>query len=372
MRMLRHCSAAFLGIVLVFHPTVARSITADRTCKIEASGEGCIYDLTANANGTLTVCTKAGKAGVRWRASAAQVTTAGAVSDVGSGSTTVCDGGVTRSVVSGVQYEVLVTYERPLPGTFPISAVVHIDGPFASVPSNRPLSIVELKSCVQIAETPAAVVGEESIACGALIKCRLDPATDTDSFKFMAAAGHAVDIRVTEMTDVSGCTKWALFAPNGQPVDDNAFFCEPHKATAPLIGAGNYTITVSNDASSIVDYVLSLQGISQSSQCDTPISYGNVKTGRLEVRGDSDTFSFVALTGQSVNIKVTESVAVAGCTAWVLYAPNGQRITDNTFFCEPDKTTSPLPADGTYTILTFNDAHSVVDYKVLVTKVGGP
>ena len=40
MRMLRYCSAAFLGMLLVLNPTVARSITADRTCKIEASGEG--------------------------------------------------------------------------------------------------------------------------------------------------------------------------------------------------------------------------------------------------------------------------------------------------------------------------------------------
>ena len=47
-------------------------------------------------------------------------------------------------------------------------------------------------------------------------------------------------------------------------------------------------------------------------------------------------------------------------------------IADNTFYCESNKSTYPLPAAGTYTLLVANDAHSVTDYKVLVTKVSGP
>src|SRR5439155_7075861 len=95
----------------------------------------------------------------------------------------------------------IVTYESPLPSlpvVFPTNVNVRFRYPDpatgVTVSTARPNFLVEVKSCRQIVESTAlAAVDEETIACGALVRCRLDPAADKDSFKFMAAAGNAVD-----------------------------------------------------------------------------------------------------------------------------------------------------------------------------------
>jgi hypothetical protein len=76
----------------------------DKVSTIEASGEGSIYDLKAASTGTLTVCTKPGRAGDRWRTTIGQVTSNGAMSAVGTGSTTSFTGCVSSSVTSGVSW----------------------------------------------------------------------------------------------------------------------------------------------------------------------------------------------------------------------------------------------------------------------------
>ena len=84
-----------------------------KSCQLGASGDGCVLDLRASANGTLQVCTKSRRNLDRWRASIAQTLVGGAVSAVGTGSATAFTGCVTRSVVAGSSYEVLVNYAAP-------------------------------------------------------------------------------------------------------------------------------------------------------------------------------------------------------------------------------------------------------------------
>jgi hypothetical protein len=96
----------------------------------------------ATGSGTLTVCTKAKKSGVSWRATIVQVLTSGAASSVGTGSTTACTGPVSRPVVGGVKYEVFVTYDNPLPppsGTFPTGVEVQLTGPVTVSPRSDPV-----------------------------------------------------------------------------------------------------------------------------------------------------------------------------------------------------------------------------------------
>jgi hypothetical protein len=364
--------SAFLLCVIICSPAVD-AVAEDKTCAIEASGEACIYDLKATRSGTLTACTTSEARGVRWRISIANANGSGIVSRVGNGIVTECTGVAQQNVIAGKSYEVIVSYEGPLPGTFPARAQVHLDGPVAKIPDQRPLSIVELQSCRQIQEDSAKALAtdEETIACGALIRCRLAPGADKDSFRFTAASGNAVNLRVTEdaEVDVAGCTNWDLYSPSGKLVAENWFWCGPG-AVSNLPEAGKYTILVSNTTNSVVDYILSFQGTSGSYQCGTPISYGTMKSGRLEVRGDTDTFSFVGLSGQTINIQVTETSESAGCTNWDLYQPNGKLLAENWFWC--GQKTVTLPANGTYTVMVSNSVNSVADYKILVTKVSGP
>jgi hypothetical protein len=163
-----------LGIVLLpalFMAQGAAAAPVVKPCQFGASGDGCIFDIRATASGTLTACTKAGRAGVRWRASAAQanipmsatpVNAPTVQSNVGTESTTTFTGCITRPVVAGTQYEVLVTYERPLPGTFPTSVDVQFTGP-VTVPNPRRRSggPEEIQSCRQMSERAIAAVDVE-------------------------------------------------------------------------------------------------------------------------------------------------------------------------------------------------------------------
>lgn len=77
--------------------SLSAQAAVDRKSSIEASGEGSIYDLKATAAGT--------------------------------GSTTTFTGCISRSVTRGAQYVVLVTWDRPLPGTLPATVTTRFTGP---------------------------------------------------------------------------------------------------------------------------------------------------------------------------------------------------------------------------------------------------
>ena len=89
-----------------------------KSCQGTPSANACIFDVRATASGTLKVCTRAERSGERWRATIAQVFTAGAASAVGSGSKTNWTGCISRKVVNGGNYEALITYEGPPAGSY--------------------------------------------------------------------------------------------------------------------------------------------------------------------------------------------------------------------------------------------------------------
>jgi hypothetical protein len=107
----------------------AEAQVVTRACGIGSAGDACIFDITARANGTLTVDTRAAAAGQRWRVAVAVAGANTITSGVGTGSTTSFTGRASISVVSGGRYEVVVFYERPLPSSFPTSVVVRFAGP---------------------------------------------------------------------------------------------------------------------------------------------------------------------------------------------------------------------------------------------------
>lgn len=322
------------------------ALTVQKTCTIEASGEGCIFDLNATGAGTLQICTKAGRVGDRWRATAVQVNTTGASSAVGNGSTGTFTGCASRSVTNGVSYEVLGTWERPLPGTFPATVTVQISGPFASVAGPRPLSFVEGgQGC------PA---DGSVISCGALFKCRFDSTADIDVFKFAGSANGAVSIKITGPSN----SLWTLFRSTG-----NVVATGKGEATLPL--TGDYTVQTSNTNNTIGDYWLSLEGISQAFQCGTPIAFGNVKNGNFDAPADTDTFQFVGLVNQVVSIKITGPSA----SLWQLFGPTGNFVATGVATATGQGT---LSASGTHTIQVSNANSLTGAYTLSLQKVGGP
>jgi hypothetical protein len=105
----------------------------------------------------------------------------------------------------------------------------------------------------------AAAVDVESVTCGVLMMCRLEPGGDTDAFTFTVPADRGtVSIKVAEVDKFSGgWTFWGLFGPTGQFITSSFGQAE----SGPLARAGTHTIIVSNGRNAIGDYTLSLQKI---------------------------------------------------------------------------------------------------------------
>lgn len=125
---------ALVGFVLALWQPAAYAVVVTKTCSFGAAGDACVFDLTATANGTLIVDTQASVTGQRWRATICQVLSPSCSSNVGTGTTSAFSGAATKAVVSGTQYIGAVTYDRPLPGSFPNSVTVRFNGP-VTVPS---------------------------------------------------------------------------------------------------------------------------------------------------------------------------------------------------------------------------------------------
>lgn len=331
------------------------------SCQLGASGDGCIFDLQGTATGTLIVCTKARVSGQRWRATAVQALVGGAASKVGTGSTSSWTGCASRAVVSGGRYEVLVNIEPPLPTSFPATVDVKFGGPVSLVsPAPRPRSTggsEEPQTCAQLTGRPEADV--ENIGCGALVQCRLDPAGDTDAFTFVVPAGGPNPAVVSINIAGASFTRWQLFGPSGNLIGSSYGQAE----SGPL-AAGTYRIVASNALNYVSQYGLSLHGVSQSSfNCGINMNYGDLKTGRLDIAGDTDAFRFTAASGDVASI----NIAGGSFTQWKLFGPTGNFITSSYGAGQA----GPLSA-GVHTIKVSNALNYVTNYTLSLQKVAGP
>ena len=343
--------------------SLSAQATVDRTSSIEASGEGSIYDMKATANGTLRVCTKPGRAGDRWRATIGHVI-GGAVSAVGTGSTTAFTGCISRSITSGAQYVVLITWERPLPGTFPAAVTVRFTG--ATDATNPPITGVNGQALSQLVSRPIRYVeGQsclEALNCGTLAWCKFEQPGDTDISTFTAPAGSVVSIKIAGPYG----TGWALYGP-GNPTPIKT--CGNGECLAgPLPTTGKYSILESNGYNYTGDYGLSLQGLSNAFRCAVPMKYGDLKIDAFEKPGDTDTFSFVVPAGQVASIKIAGPYG----TGWALYGPGSTTPTTPIKTCGNGECLTPVLKSGTYTILTSNGYNYTGSYTLSLQKVSGP
>lgn len=241
---------AFLGIIIAFCSSLAMGAPIIKSADLGTSGDGCIFDLVSTGDGTLLVSTKANTNGDFWRTVIIEVGTPGARGNVGNGSTTQYSGWVSRNVVSGKKYEVLIVYEAPIStGNFPAGVSVRFNGP-VTISGPRPTSgSPEGQTCMQSneIETSPLAVDVEGISCGTLITCKLDTPADTDSFTFTASQGDRVDIKVAG----PGGTYGELFDPSGNHMS----------RSDPLPANGQYTILVHNVFGDTGDYTISLQKV---------------------------------------------------------------------------------------------------------------
>ena len=341
---------SLLTSMLVSLPAQA---AVDRVSSIEASGEGSIYDLKATADGTLKVCTKPGRSGDRWRATIAQVNTNGAVSAVGSGSMAFT-GCISQLVTSGVQYLVLVTWDRPLPGTFPSTVTTRFTS--STDTTNPPVVQLNGGALASIVPRPRSFVaggygcpvdGSTILPGMLLTNCQFSPAGDTDTFKFAVSAIGAASIKICGPSNSNVCLRY----PSG-----GAYCSSGGTVRSYLSGSGIYTIETSTSSSQVGPYSLSLNGVSQEFQNGVPIAFGQTKTGTLDACADEDTFQFVCQANQTVSITLNGPSNIG----YRLFSPTGGSIT--TGKC----------GTGTHTILVSNDSGLTGAYSLTLTKLSVP
>lgn len=348
-------------VMLVLSAALSAQAAIDRPATIDASGEGAIFDVKATAAGTLRVGTKAGRVGDRWRATIVQANTTGGVSAVGIGSSTAFSGYISRAVAANVQYLVIVTWDRPLPGTFPASVTVRFTGP--TDVTNPPVVQLNGGSLTSIAarpirwpEPPASCPADgSSVGCESLVSCELKPAGDTDAFKVTVPANADLCINVAGPSS----TWWKIFAPSGALVKTATGL-----NVAALSVAGKYTIQIYNALNNPGAYRMSVVGVSTPFRCGPSLIPGGTPlTGAFEVGGDTDAYQLnnvLANQAFSINVKGPSS------TWWKIFDSGGNLIKTATGLSEVKLTTA-----GGYTLVVYNALNNTGSYTISIQKVSG-
>lgn len=364
----------------------------DRTASIEAPGDAAIFDIKANATGTLKVCTKPGRAGDRWRVSIFERLAPDSApppvvnSAVGTGNAGVFSGcSSLDDLVEGRQYVVAVTWDQPLPGTFsPSSANARvrftgatdaIDPPIVGIPLSCGAGVAEcpLASIVQRPnrwpEPPAGSPPDGSfIGCGALLAEEINPVGDTDSFKVRAPANTKLSININGVWG----SEWRIFGPDGTAINPDG--CGGQCEVA-LLTAGIYTILVDNFARGAGAYNLSVLGISVHSgalRCGPRlVPGGSPLKGVIDLVGDTDSYLLEGVTaGEAYSIKIANQPNLNGMV-WKLFDPDGDPVgpTQCGGLCQVTLTKS-----GGYTLKAFQSFITSTEkgysYTLSVQKVG--
>lgn len=187
-----------------------------------------------------------------------------------------------------------------------------------------------------------------AIACGDSVAGSLASIGESDCYTFTAAQGEAVGITTQETAGIfQAC--WTLFTPAGVSMGQT---CGHDERTLP--DTGTYTIQVADagddetGAYSLGFVVLS----ATASTCASPIGCGETVAGDLAGVGRSDTYTFSALTGDTVSLTTTQTGgALVAC--WELYDPSGLSLGTR---CGQDERT--LASDGDYTVRVYDDDES--------------
>jgi hypothetical protein len=99
------------------------------------------------------------------------------------------------------------------------------------------------------------------------------------------------------------------------------------------------------------------------------MQYGDLKTGRIDVVGDSDVFNFNGRQGEAVSIGISRT-AGSGTPCWHLLDPNGSVVTG--WVCNSIGNVT-LNVNGKYSLEVLEaSSDQTVDYRLSLQRVGVP
>jgi hypothetical protein len=188
------------------------------------------------------------------------------------------------------------------------------------------------------------------VGCGVVALAELHEPGDTDAYRFPVTAGDAVRINTAAPPDSNVQPRWRLYQPNGQPVAGcNTTSGGVHNCTG-LPQSGTYTMLVSDGGlNNRGQYTMSLQFVSQSNCCATPIAAGESIAGFFREVGQQDAYAFEADEGGGVTINTAPTDSAVN-PHWRVFGPDGRAVSGCSTIDGGPGNCLDLPSTGTYTI----------------------
>jgi hypothetical protein len=148
---------------------------------------------------------------------------------------------------------------------------------------------------------------DETLAFGDLVSCALEPAGDSDLFRFQGIAGEVVSIRVTDQAGVGslpGC-RLQLFRPGDATPIGFAVGNTICEIRTTLDRSGSFTIRVEeNNTSGVMTYAVELDRLRPFSPAAQILNPGSLFTDqRIDPRGDADLFIFAGTAGDVISLR---------------------------------------------------------------------
>jgi hypothetical protein len=234
-----------------------------------------------------------------------------------------------------------------------------------------------------LAKTGAAVTvsaGDEGgpLTNGAMHTGTLDIG-DLDVWTFAAIAGEAIVVRMGETTPGSSLTPWLrLYSPTGTLLD-TSFSAAGAEVTATASTTGTYLVVAADTSASFAGsggYRLTLAKTGTAVTVSAgdeggPLTNGATHTGTLDV-GDLDVWTFSAVAGDAIVVRMGEPVA-GPLTPWLrLYGPGGTLL-DSSFSAAGAEVVATAGTTGTYLVVAGDTSPNFAgtgNYRLTLAKTG--
>ncbi|MHB8861524.1 MAG: putative Ig domain-containing protein [Pirellulaceae bacterium] len=168
---------------------------------------------------------------------------------------------------------------------------------------------------------------------GTPLSDQLNPANETDLYRFTAAAGDRLYFDVQARTGASSA-RWRLVDPFGDSLFANTFSSDVDTRT--LAQAGSYTLILEGHIAETGTgtYTINVQPVTDTSQT---LSLGSVTSGSIGVSGEQDHYTFnLAAPG----LFYFDALTISNSLNWTLLGPAGTAVTSRAFNSS-DGTTFP-------------------------------
>ncbi len=214
---------------------------------------------------------------------------------------------------------------------------------------------------------------------GETIHCSITAADETDAYTFTANSGDRVLVRMSKTVSGSLWPGVTVYVPGG------AILCEKHSTdstTAEIDGCsisstGTHTILAGDGLSGETtgEYHLYLQRLNNPGS-PVSITFGQTLPASIATPAEMDTYTFSAIAGDKVLVRISKVVLANFWPGVRVYAPDGTKL------CKQHSTNSTsaeiascsLPGAGTYTILVYESSYGMYadDYHLYLQRLNNP